>query len=112
MNPAPSCSVNIDPDSIVFHNFDPASDSSLTLKVLREAKGKLDDELSGNKPRTDRYLELCDKKRKLLEQEIQKIVVNSAPVQPVPEVRTYPRKEKRKAKAMLRKAARADQLRK
>src|SRR6266849_4936754 len=52
----PSCSVNIHPDKIVYHNFDPASDSSLKLKVLREAEGKLDDELSSNKPHTDRHL--------------------------------------------------------
>jgi len=111
MNLAPSCSVNIDPDEIVYHNFDPASDSSLTLKVLREAKGKLDGELSSNKPRTDRYLEQCDKKRKLLDHAIEQIVVNSLAMH-APEIRTYPRKEKRIEKALRRKAARIDRLRK
>jgi hypothetical protein len=111
MNPAPSCSVNIDPDSIVFHNFDPALDSSLTVKVLREAKRELEDELSSNKPYTDKHLELCDKKRKLLEHAIEQIVVNSTPIQ-APEIRTYPRKEKRIEKALRRKAARIDRLRK
>jgi len=113
MNPAPSCSVNIHPDKIVYHNFDPTSDSSLALEVLQEAKGKLDDELSSNRPGTDRYLEQCYKKRKLLDHAIEQIVVNSSvPVQPAREVRTYPRKEKRIEKALRRKAARVDRLRK
>jgi hypothetical protein len=110
MDLTPSCSVTIHPDKIVYHNFDPTSDSSLTLKVLREAKGKLDDELSRNKPRTDRFLELCDKKRKLLEHAIEQIVANSAPMR-APEIRTYPRKEKRIEKGLRRKAARIDRLR-
>jgi len=95
----------------VYHNFDPASDLSFTLEVLRDAKGKLDDELSSPKPGTDRYLEQCDKKRKLLDHVIEQIVENSTPMQ-APEIRTYPRKEKRIEKALRRKEARIDPLRK
>jgi hypothetical protein len=110
VNSPPSCSVSINPDSITYHGFDPTLDSSLTLDVLQEAKRKIDDDLSSNEPRTDRYLDLCSKKRKLLEHEIEKIVVNSAPMQAT-EIRTYPRKEKRVEKAFRRKAARIDRLR-
>ena len=110
MNPPPSCSININPDTVTFHGFDPSSDSSLRLRVLQEAKAKLDDEMS--KPQPDRYLELCSKKKKLLVHMIEQTLANSASAQPIPEIRTYPRKEKRIMKAMRRKAARADQLRK
>jgi hypothetical protein len=109
MDPAPSCSVSIDPDSISYHNFDPLGDATLALRVLHRELEQIES-LSSKLPQTDRNLELWDKKRKLLEHEIERFVVNSAPMQ-APEIRTYPRKEKRKAKAMLRKAAREDRPR-
>jgi hypothetical protein len=111
MEPAPSCSVNINPDSISYHNCDPYGDATLALRVLYRELEQIE-RLSSKLPQTDRNLELLDKKRKLVQHEIERIAVNSVPVQPVAGVRTYPRKEKRIAKKFRRKADRFEQGRK
>jgi hypothetical protein len=96
---------------IVFNppDFDPYANPALTLAVLEQMVEMLDRELSSTQPHTDKYLRYCSDKRNLVRGWIEQIRATNAPHTIT---RTYPRKEKRIEKAMRRKAARADRLRK
>jgi hypothetical protein len=90
-------------------DFDPDTNPDLTLAVLEQTAEILDGELSSTQPHTDKYLRYCSDKVNLVRGWIDQIRATNASHSIT---RTYPRKEKRIEKAMRRKAARADRLRK
>jgi hypothetical protein len=87
-------------------NFDPYADRAVTVSILKKQLAEVE-QLSSNRHQTDRVLTKLDKQKRDLETAIESF----SETEPSP-ARTYPRREKRKAKAMLRKAPRADQRRK
>ena len=104
----PSCSVNIDPDSITF-NFNKYSNPKLALEVLREQLEQIIRQSTGSLPQTDRVLRTLAKKKSLVQTMITQLLTSeSAP----PTVSTTPRRDKRIAKKLRRKGIKFDQKRK
>ena|SRR5260370_17119404 len=108
MKSSPSCSVNVDPNEITFDppDFDPHADKSVTVKILKTKLVEVS-MLAARQPQTDAILRTLGKKKSLLESAI----TSFSDIESLP-VRTYRKKEKRQQKAMRRKAARADEVRK
>lgn len=106
MKLVPSCSVKIDPDEITFHDFDPYADSSVTLNVLRQKLAELERqaaEPSSHGIGLDRWLTTLAKKRSLVESTITSF---SSPENFTTSMSASPRRDKRIAKKLRRKAAR------
>jgi hypothetical protein len=104
----PSCSVNIDPDSIRF-NFDKDSNPKLALEVLREQLEQIKRQSTGSLPQTDRVLRTLAKKKSLVQTMITQLLTSeSLP----PTFGATPRRDKRIEKKLRRKALRFEQARK
>ena len=100
MNGSPAPSVDVRLDKVTFNNFDAYNDYAATVALLQKEKALLERQ-PGTKDRA--------KKIRALESLMARFSASSAP-----NVVTGPanRKEKRMAKRLRRKAARADQMRK
>jgi len=105
----PSCSVNLEPGRVTFHNFDPNDDSAFTVEVLRHTLAEIERQLTATTPQTDKQLTTLAKKKSLLESTIASFSNSQSSLMPFS---ATPRRDRRMAKKLRRKAARLDQMRK
>src|SRR5436309_7268924 len=98
MDPAHGCN---NPDRIYLHRCDALTASG----VLMLKKWRLDRELRGNPPRSNKELRLLRKKNNLIALTLKQIDLNSGEAGVQPLLRSYMRRENGIDKALLREAA-------